>query len=183
MKFLKGQNTSRYIPNDNSLEINPYGRAVMDFNGAVMVPKGTTAERPTFVSGMRQPAEGETLSTKIPNGYLRFNVDIDSFEGYINGTWEVIRAPGANTITKQTLGPGDYAEDTFGPLLTDAIYQNAYTASDDNIMVFVENVYQISTTNYTVVQNPAGKAAGYYIQFTSPVPLDKYITVLYGFAN
>lgn len=180
MKFLKAQNMSRYSPSDNAFQINSYGRAVMDINGAVMVPKGTEAERPDIV-GVRQPAEGN--ATYPANGYLRFNTDSNSFEGYINGVWEVIRAPGANSITKQTLGPGDYSETVFGPLLTDDIFVNAYSASADNIIVIVENVFQISTTNFTIVQNPSGYPTGWYIQFTSPVPLDKYVTVYYGFAN
>jgi len=164
MKYLKSQNTSRYSPSDNSFQINPYGRAVMDIRGAVMVPKGTTAERPDFYSGMRHPGAGETLSTRIPNGYIRFNTDIDAFEGYINGVWELIKSSGASAIAKQTLGPGDYSDILFGPLLSDEIYKNSYALSPDNIIVLVENVMQISTTNFTIVQNPSSTGTGGELQ-------------------
>lgn len=172
MKFLKSQNTSRYSPSDNALQINSYGRAVMDINGALMIPKGTTAQRPD-ITGVRQPADGETLSTRIPNGYIRFNVDTDSFEGYINGTWEVIKGSGSTSITKQTLGPGDDIETDFGPL-------SVVPANDNNILVFVENVFQFSVDNFNIDYDYSGTGQAYII-FTSPVPSTKNITIYYGF--
>lgn len=176
MKFLKSQNTSRYSPSDNSFQINPYGRAVMDINGAVMLPKGPQGDRPN-ISGVRQPVDG--------NGYIRYNTDTDSIEATIQGNWQVVTAPAVSTITKQTLGPGDYSETLFGPL-------TIVPANADNVLVFVENVFQISTTNFTLEQSVGGALTfdngdpvpdGWYLQFTSPVPLDKYITVYFGFAN
>lgn len=160
MKFLKSQTLSRYSPSDNALQINSYGRAVMDINGALMIPKGTTAERPD-ITGVRQPAEGETLSSRIPNGYIRFNTDTDSFEGYINGAWEIIKGSGAAAISKSQHGPGDGSDTIYGPLLP--AFAGTYSSSDDNIIVLVENVWQISTTNYTVELNPFNS--------TSPVDL------------
>lgn len=172
MKFLKSQNLSRYSPSDNALQINSYGRAVMDINGALMIPKGTTAQRPD-ITGVRQPADGETLSTRIPNGYIRFNVDTDTFEGYINGTWETIKGAGATSVTKQTLGPGDDIETDFGPL-------SVVPANDNNILVFVENVFQLSVDNFNIDYDYSGTGQAYII-FTSPVPSAKNITVYYGF--
>ena len=49
MKFLKYQNTSRYSPSDNSISINPYGRVVMGTSAGLMLPKGTSAQRPDLV--------------------------------------------------------------------------------------------------------------------------------------
>jgi hypothetical protein len=236
MKFLKNQNISRYGLTDNALRTfdRPLGhtgegsRAVMDLTGALRLPKGTTAQRPSL-SGVITP-EGA-------NGYIRYNTSIDpvtleqiGIEAYVNGVWEVVRAPGTTTITKQTLGPGDYVNDVFGPLII-------IPASADNIIVLVENVFQISITNFTLNQNPttglgseiaatamvngtsyviltidgtdytlvgapdnnigtvfnkSGAAAtgsgtvreaGWYLIFQEPVPLDKYVTVYFGYAN
>lgn len=179
MKFLKQKNISRYTVNDNTLIANYYGRAVMDLTGGLRLPKGTTAQRPQL-SSVRTPNGA--------NGYIRYNTSTNSLEAYIDGVWEVVRAPGATSITKQEIGPGDYSETLFGPL-------SQIPASADNILVFVENVFQISTTNFTLVQNPAGTPVaafysgagsyptGWYLQFTSAVPLDKYVTVYFGFAN
>jgi hypothetical protein len=47
--------------------------------------------------------------------------------------------------------------------------------------VFVENVFQVSGTNYSLTQNPSGKTAGWYIEFTSPPDAGKPITVLHNF--
>jgi len=181
MKFLKSQNTSKYSPSDNTFQVNAHGRAVMDFNGAVMVPKGSQAQRPD-VTAVRQPADGN--STYPGNGYLRFNTDTDSFEGYINGTWETIRAPGASAISIESFGPGDATETVFGPLAN-------IPSSANNIIVLVENVMQIPTTNFTLEQSTSGSltgpgapyADGWYLKFTSPIPYSKYVTMFFGFAN
>lgn len=47
------------------------GNVTMTSTGYVLVPKGTTAERPV------SPANGE----------IRYNTDYDAFEGYANGAW------------------------------------------------------------------------------------------------
>lgn len=166
MRFLKQKTLSKYTPNDQTLFTNHYGRAVMNISGAIRLPKGNESERPDL-SGVR------TLGG--PNGFIRYNTDTDSIEAYVGGAWEVVRAPGATSITKQTLGPGDDIETTFGPLDIDP-------ASENNILVLVENVFQISDTNYNLEYNYLGSGRT-YIQFTSPVPLDKNITIYFGFAN
>jgi hypothetical protein len=71
----------------------------------------------------------------------------------------------------------------------------SYLASINNIIVLVENVFQIGTTNFTIVQNPAGipaaafyggagsYPAGYYLEFADAIPVGKYVTVFYGYAD
>lgn len=166
MRFLKQKTLSKYSPSDQSLFTNHFGRAVMQLTGGLRLPKGTTAQRPQL-SGVR--------TTGAANGFMRYNTTTNSIEAYIDGVWEVVRAPGATAITKQTLGPGDNVETTFGPL-------TKIPNSDNNILVFVENVFQISTTNYNLVNNYLG-SGNTYIVFTSSVPLDKYITIYFGYAD
>lgn len=166
MRFLKQKTISKYSPSDNTLFTNHYGRAIMDLTGGLRLPKGSTSERPQL-SGVRNPNGA--------NGFIRYNTTTNSIEAYIDGVWEVVRAPGATTITKQTLGPGDEVETTFGPL-------SQIPSSENNILVFVENVFQISDTNYNLVDNYLG-SGNTYIVFTSPIPLGKYITIYFGFAN
>jgi len=170
MKFLKAKTLSKFSPTDQTLFSNLYGRAVMEMKGALRLPKGTTAQRPNL-TGVR--------TTGGPNGFIRYNTDHNWIEAYVGGTWEVVRAPGASAITKMTLGPGDYTQTLFGPLEAGITTPE----SANNILVLVENVLQISDTNYTLVTNPGGHPAGTYLQFASPVPLDKYITILSGFAD
>ena len=165
MKFLKQKNISKYSITDQTLFTNHFGRAVMGLTGGLRLPQGTTAQRPQ-TSGVRYPGD----SSEFADGTIRYNIDTNSLEALIAGVWEVVRAPGATTITKQTLGPGNDVDVNFGPL-------TLTPSSADNIIVLVENVMQISTTNYTLTSGNT------VITFTSPVPLGKYVTVYFGFAN
>jgi hypothetical protein len=222
MRFLKSQYTSKYSPSDNTIRVNTYGRGVMDFNGGVLLPKGTTAQRPQL-TGVRQPTDA--------NGTIRYNTDLNEIEAYVGGNWETVRAPGASAISIETFGPGNLSDTIFGPLAN-------VPASANNIIVLVENVFQIPTTNFTLVQNPSsfdtgeevlttnfnigieyiitnvgdtdftligasantvgtvftatgggggttGRArpTGWYLNFTSAVPVAKNVTVFFGFAN
>ena len=165
MKFLKQKNISKYSITDQTLFTNHYGRAVMGLSGGLRLPQGTTAQRPQ-TSGVRYPGN----ASEFADGTIRYNLDTNSLEALIAGVWEVVRAPGATTITKQTLGPGNNVDVAFGPL-------TLTPSSADNIIVLVENVMQISTTNYTLTSGNT------VITFTSPVPLGKYVTIYFGFAN
>jgi hypothetical protein len=165
MKFLKQKNISKYSATDQTLFTNHFGRAVMGLSGGLRLPQGTTAQRPN-TSGVRYPGD----ASEFADGTIRYNIDTNSLEALIAGVWEVERAPGATTITKQTLGTGNDVDVNFGPL-------TLTPSSADNIIVLVENVMQISTTNYTLTSSNT------VITFTSPVPLGKYVTIYFGFGN
>jgi len=171
MKFLKTKNISKFSINDRSLiaypdGVGPGNRVVLNSKGGLMLPKGTTAQRPQL-SSVRQPTDA--------NGTIRYNTDTNTLEARIANVWEVVKAPGATTIYKQTLGPGDDVQTVFGPLAQ-------VPAQDDGIIVLVENVMQISVSNYDILYNYLGSGNA-HIQFTSPVPLSKNITIYFGFAN
>jgi hypothetical protein len=173
MRFLKQKTISKYSPSDNTLFANHFGRAVMDLTGALRIPKGSTAQRP-LVSNSE--TTGNFVRTPDgANGYIRYNTDTNAIEGYINNLWQVVAAPGATGILKQTLGPGDYTQVIFGPLTVTPL-------SDDSILVLVENVFQISQTNFNILYNYQSEGDA-FIEFTTPPPLDKFITIYSGFAN
>jgi hypothetical protein len=191
MKFLKTKNISKFSINDRSLiyypdGVGPGNRLVVNAKGGLMLPKGTTGERPQL-SGVRQPTDA--------NGTIRYNTSLNVLEAYVGGSWVVVASPLASSIAKQTLGPGDGTETVFGPL--NASYIASYSASADNIIVLVENVFQISTTNYSVQQSVSGSLTGpnapypdgWYVKFTSAVPATGgggnpvYVTIYYGYAN
>lgn len=204
MKFLKTQNTSRFALKDNAFKAGQYGRYIMDGTGGVRLPKGTTAERP-LLSSVEMPGGA--------NGMLRYNTSKNELECFISGNWETVKGPSATAIIKETYGPGDYIEQYFGPLPLDyeqdilpGVLSPGASGSLDNIIVLVENVMQISNTNFTLVQNPAGLSSptGYlggvaystvdgrtdstkstwWLTFSpDPVPLGKNVTVYYGYAN
>ena len=175
MKFLKQKNISKFSIADQTLFTNQYGRAVMGLSGGLRLPQGTTAQRPQITNDVRYPGS----STKFADGTLRYNTTTDSLEALIAGVWEVVRAPGTQTIRKQTL-QGDGIELRIGPLAEVPAMPPADSNFDYNIMVFVENVFQISNDNYDIDFNTPGQAD---LVFTEPPPNDKLITVYFGFAN
>jgi uncharacterized protein YozE (UPF0346 family) len=165
MKFLKQKTLSRYSPSDNAMFTNHYGRAVMDLTGGLRLPKGTTAQRPQL-SSVRTP--------NGPNGFIRYNTDSNEVEAYVDGAWETVVAPGISAVTRQELGPGDDVETTFGPL-------DEVPSTELSILVYVENVFQHSDTNFNLVYDYLGTPGDTRIVFTSPVPLDKYVYIYYGY--
>jgi len=171
MRFLKQQTLNARNIQGASVKFTTAGLGIIDGTKAIVVPSGTTAERPST------PA----------NAQLRYNTDNNEFEVYENGAWKNLRynEPNPVGITQQNLGVGDGTETTFG-LLNSGDTEYPTPASAQSIIVLVENVFQISTTNYTLVQNPSSGpntpyAAGWYIVFSTPVPTGKPITVLHNF--
>ena len=170
MKFVKRQSTSRGINADTKgVNIDSLGLTTINTDKAVIIPKGDTNARPF------NPAEG----------MMRYNTDVSNFEVYQNSAWKPIRFKEPITITQQNLGNGDGTETTFGPLNSgDSFYP--VPISENNILVTIENVFQLATTNYTLVQNPssgpgAPYAAGWYLVFGTPVPSGKPVQVLHNF--
>ena len=177
MKFLKQKNISKFSITDQTLFTNHYGRAVMGLSGGLRLPQGTTAQRPIVTNQVRYPGS----STEFADGTIRYNTTTNSLEALIAGEWEIVRAPGPNSIRKQTVGTGNGTATIFGPLLEiPALPPGA--PFDYNIIVLVENVIQISVDNYDVLFDYLGSGNA-YLEFTSAVPLGKNVTVYFGFAN
>ena len=152
MRFLKQRNLHRRTPNDTTLYSDVTNSSVYIYPtlaGSVALPVGDTAHRPqTPVVGM-----------------IRYNTDTNELEVYegSSATWRNIRYKESTQITQQNLGAGDGGEVYFGPLnpAPPAIVANGTTWGAQNIIVVVENVLQLSGTNYTVVQNPTLNAEIY----------------------
>ena len=146
MRFLKQRNLHRRTPNDTTLYSDVTNSSVYIYPtlaGSVALPVGDTAHRPqTPVVGM-----------------IRYNTDTNELEVYegSSATWRNIRYKESTQITQQNLGAGDGGEIYFGPLnpAPPTIVANGTTWGAQNIIVVVENVLQLSGTNYTVVQNPS----------------------------
>lgn len=163
MQFLKRLVLAPRNIKDTSVAVDVNGQVLLETTNVMLVPKGDTASRPISPT----------------NGHVRYNTDLNEFEAYQNSAWRNLRFKEATTITQQTFGPGDAVETTFGTL-------SPVPTAAQNVIVLIENVMQIANTNYTLVQNPvagpgAPYAAGWYLVFTSPVPLGKEVTVLHGF--
>jgi hypothetical protein len=165
MKFLKKLQLAKKNLTDDRIAVDANSLVYFESTNAMKLPIGTTNQ---------QPGQSENTVTSPANGMVRYNSSTNQLEAYQNSAWRNVRFKEATTITQQSAGTGDGTETKFGPL-------SPVPTAAQNVLVLVENVMQIATTNYTLVQNPGGYAAGWYISFTSAVPVGKPVTVLHGF--
>ena len=165
MKFLKKLQLAKKNITDDRIAVDANSLVYFESTNAMKLPIGTTNQ---------QPGQSENTITSPVNGMVRYNSSTNQLEAYQNSAWRNVRFKEATAITQQSAGTGDGTETKFGPL-------SPIPTAAQNVLVLVENVMQIATTNYTLVQNPGGYAAGWYISFTSAVPLGKPVTVLHGF--
>lgn len=189
MRLLKAQNTNLRNIYGNGIKYDVNDQVIMDTKNSLRLPKGSESERPSVPE----------------NGHMRFNTDDGEFEAFQDNAWrevrykEPFRDPG---ITQQYLGDGDLqaGKTVFGPLDSgDADYP--VPATSKNILVFVENVYQvpgpllddntIEIHNYTLEESTAGAplsdptnpsyAPGWYLVFESPPDDGKPVIVTHNF--
>lgn len=164
MKFIKRKSIDNSNPRNNAWAVEADGTIVTDTKKSLQLPAGTTGERPdTFFVGQ-----------------VRYNTDINEYEVYNNlgdGLgWERMRTLRPAKITVQNLGVGDYTTTVFGPLLyRDGTPYDNHT-DPENIFVYIENVFQIPTTNYILIGGPGSVS----IEFTSAPP-NKTITAIIGY--
>jgi|TARA_R110000803_G_scaffold163459_1_gene227128 hypothetical protein len=165
MRFLKAQSTNaRGIYGNKDIRRDINGLVTLDSTNAVMVPSGTTSQQP---------------SSPV-NGMMRYNTTTNVFESYEAGSWAPVRRFAPAAIVVQSAGNGDDSETKFGPLNNGDTY-NPAPAAVQNILVMVENVLQIPTTNFTLEQNPSGYATGWYVVFGAAVPTGKPVTIFHNF--
>lgn len=182
MKFLKKSQVNFRNVKDNSIAIQVDGEVTLDSPSAVLVPRGQTSERPT------------TSVTSDLNGMIRYNSQTGEFEGRQGDVWRSFRFKETTQITSQNLGSGDDVELYFGLLdpAPPSTVATGVTWGAQNILVFVENVPQLSElNNYSIVQLDgtetgagypgAPYAAGWYVKFDTPVPFGKPVTAIQGF--
>ena len=172
MRLLKAQNTNLRNIYGKGVKYDVNEQVILDSTNAVLVPKGTTAQRPS------SPNEG----------HFRYSTTDNRFEMYEDGQWLAVRSVSPAAVVQQSLGNGDATETVFGPLDNQDV-DYPIPNSAESMLVFVENVFQIGTTNYTLEQSVSGNltgpnapyADGYYIKFTSAPDLGKPVTVLHNF--
>lgn len=167
MRYLRKQNINQRSPYDQRLQVDINDNILMSSPAAVQIPAGGTSLRP--ITGNRY---GTSTSTDL-SGMIRYNTDINQLEGYQAGSWRSFRFKEANQIIQQNLGAGDSFTTYFGPL--SSTYDPVHVASEvsnfggQNLLVIVENVIQIFTTNYTVEQNPSVIPGEVYLPVCSDI--------------
>jgi len=120
--------------------------------GAIRLPSGSNAQRPTAATGV-----------------IRFNSDTSAYEGSTDGSSFSSFAMGGGGVAaiSKVSTTGDGSTSTFTGFFADA------PESAANVMVFIDNVYQEPTENYTVSSNN--------ITFTSAPHTGARIFALVGF--
>lgn len=133
MKFVKRLPLDGGNVTSNRFAVEANDTIVTTSKKSIQLPSGATADRPSAV-----------------NGQVRYSTTLNDAEIYNiagSGTgWEKVRTNRQQTITPQNLGVGNYINTLFGPLSYDIS-----TSKPENVLVFVDNVYQIPTTNYTLI--------------------------------
>ena len=165
MKFLKKSQINFRNVGDNSIAVQISNEITLDSSNAVRIPKGTTTQRPG------DPV-GSINSTSL--GQLRYNTTTNEVEVYQGQggrtTWRSLRYKESTQIIQQDLGIGDDIEYIFGPLNpappTSDLVDDKSTWGGQNLLVFVENVMQLHTANYVIVQNPC-RVTSTIISFSS----------------
>ena len=119
---------------------------------AIRVPVGNNAQRPTAATGV-----------------IRFNVDSGQYEGSTDGSTYTTFAMGSGGVAaiSKVSATGDGSTTTFSGFFADS------PATAANVLVFIDNVHQEPTENYTVSSNN--------ITFTSAPHSGARIYALVGF--
>jgi hypothetical protein len=165
MKFYKRLPLNRKDPQSNRFSVEASGEIVTDTTVSLQIPAGTRDDRPpTFT-----------------NGQIRYSTTLREFEVYNSSGdgqgWEIMRTVRPANIVVQTLGSGDYATTDFGPLQWSTGVNYTNYQKPQNVMIYIENVYQIPNTNYTLIQGPDSTVL---VRFNEAPPT-KPITAILGF--
>lgn len=138
MKFYRRQSITDSAPMDNKWAVDTNNQIITDTKVGMQVPRGDANDR----------------SLTPENGSLRYNTQLGTggeLEVFINGTWEIIKTNRQQVLTRQTFTSSNYLNTIFGPL--------AYgidPSRPEGVAVYVENVYQIPETNYTLKLSTPG---------------------------
>jgi hypothetical protein len=142
MRFVRRTTLNPRDPRDYRLYVSQTNDIIMGGRASLQLPVGDDTDR----------------SALAQDGLIRFNTDTDNVEVYQGSTWRALRYVEATKIIQQTVGTGNGASVYFGPL--NAAYDPGNVASTNdnfdgqNLIILIENVPQIWTTNYTIEQNP-----------------------------
>ena len=137
MKFIKRSQLTPDFPMSNRFAVLSDDRITTNTRVAMEMPSGGNNDRPGIYI----------------NGQVRYSTQLHEFEVY-NGDgaglgWEVMRTVRPAPITLCSLGVGDYAKVQFGPLRykSGESYDPRFIDRPENVMVYVENVYQLPNSN------------------------------------
>ena len=172
MKFLKTQNLSKFSITDSKFIVkHPTGRAIFSSQDSVSLPKGDIAARPFTGSeetGMLRFTAETTANHEFSDTGTYWPSRQIGLEAFFEGQWYPVRLQGPAKVIKSDLGVGNYDAITqpnqdiskYFPISGDPLTYVPGLAQGlnpldyvDNMMVLVENVVQISGTNFDLIES------------------------------
>lgn len=164
MRLIKRQTTNSRSITGKGVQYDIDNQVIVDSERALLVPKGVSSERPSEFG----------IATAQTEGQVRYDTTSNQFEAYQDGGWRQIRFKEPNRdpgIVQQTLTGADATNIIFGKLANNTLFA---PSQERHILVFVENVFQIATTNYTIIQNPPASDLGGEIDVTTATQGTQY---------
>lgn len=171
MKYLKSQNLSKYSPTNKTFIVkHPTAEVNIESKSSIKMPIGEQEFRPYYpVEGMVRFNSSTNAGHDIGDTATYWDPTRPvGFEVYYEGQWYPVRLQGPAKIVKDDLGVGNWDaalqpnEDlskyfpisgeplTYVPGLAYGLDPLDYV---DNMIVIVENVIQISGTNFDLVES------------------------------
>jgi hypothetical protein len=149
MRFLKRQALDRRSASNTTLYsdaaranvyVSPVGQ------GSLVLPNGPTTSQPAGSTGM-----------------MRYDTTTNQVMVYQGTAWRALRYKESTGIVQQNLGNGNGLNTLFGPLAAGTVATGTYpyqiatgaTFGPQNLLVIVENVLQVATTNYLITTGSA----------------------------
>lgn len=173
MKIIRQKSAPTVNKTLERVIVDSSNEVILDSKTSLKLPLGLDTDRPQtaelgqirFVNTTAAWTPGDPVTS----GY---------YEAYTTNGWQEMRMYEPREIAIQSF-TADGVATQFGPLdNNDSANPTSFVGRPQSILVFIENVYQIPTTNYTIIQ----QGQDYYINFgTTPPPDQKPITILHNF--
>lgn len=153
MKYLKTKNISKFSISDRTLIVNPYGRITTNSTNSLQIPVGTDEQKP-------QTSLQREGMMRMNTGALGINVGTAQFEIYQAGAWRPVKFKVPSQVTYSTPVFANDIETLFRiDPQPPATIEDGVAWTGAQLMVYVENVFQLYNQNFVVVENPCNVLA------------------------
>ena len=148
MKYLKTKNISKFSISDKTFIVNPYGRITTNSTNSLQIPVGTDEEKPQ-TSVLREGM------IRMNTGALGVNEGTAQFEVYQAGDWRPVKFKVPSQVSYSSPVAGNSTETIFyiSPQ-PPATIEDGVAWTGAQLMVYVENVFQLYNQNYKVITDP-----------------------------
>ena len=155
---ITAENTTLFTPTNSDLILEPQGTGKVKINSteSLLLPVGTTAERPG------SPTEGE----------IRYNSTLDIVEVYKNGEWVRVGDPDTATLAVDNFS-GDGSTTDF--TLSSSASTNTIFVTSNGVVQHPTNAYTVSGTTLSFTEAPASGDAISVRIFSNITNLDKVV--------